>query len=239
VDVIPGIDLSGGRVVRLLKGDFDAVTEFPDDPEELAGRYAEGGARWLHVIDLDAARTGERSSETAALLGRLAARKQGRLQVGGGFRRPEQVDEALAAGVDRVLIGTLALRQPAAFQALVDRHGERICLTADTLSGSTRIAGWLEDSGEPTVDLVQRFDAAGVRCFLVTAIDRDGTGEGPDLELLAAVRASTSGTLIASGGVGSADDVRRTADVGCDAIVIGKALLTGAVTLSGALAAAR
>src|SRR4051812_41440007 len=181
VEVIPGIDLSGGRVVRLLKGDFDAVTEFRDDPEELAGRYADGGADWLHVIDLDAARTGERAAETAALLSRLASRKHGRLQVGGGFRRPEQVDEALGAGVDRVLIGTLALRQPEAFQELVDRHGDRICLTADTLAGSTRIAGWQEDSGEPTVDLVRRFDAGGVRCFLVTAIDRDGTGEGPDI----------------------------------------------------------
>src|SRR3954467_5502336 len=92
VEVIPGIDLSGGRVVRLLKGDFDAVTEFPEDPEELAGRYAAGGAEWLHVIDLDAARSGERDPGTAALLARLAARKRGRLQVGGGFRRPEQVD---------------------------------------------------------------------------------------------------------------------------------------------------
>jgi len=239
VDVIPGIDLSGGRVVRLLKGDFDALTEFADDPEELAGRYAASGAEWLHVIDLDAARTGERDPETAALLARLAARKRGRLQVGGGFRRPEQVDQALASGVDRVLVGTLALRRPEAFTALVERHGDRICLTADTLAGSTRIAGWLEDSGEPTVELVRRCDAAGVRCFLVTAIDRDGTGEGPDLELLAAVRAVTGGILIASGGVGSADDVRRAAEIGCDAIVIGKALLTGAVTLDEALAAAR
>ena len=239
VDVIPGIDLSGGRVVRLLRGDFDAVTEFPDDPEELADRYAAGGAQWLHVIDLDAARSGERDPDDG---GRCwpawppASTAGCRSAAGSGG--PTQVDQALASGVDRVLVGTLALREPEAFTALVERHGERICLTADTLAGSTRIAGWLEDSGEPTVELVRRYDAAGVRCFLVTAIDRDGTGEGPDLELLTAVRAVTGGTLIASGGVGSAEDVRRAADVGCDAIVIGKALLTGAVTLDGALAAA-
>jgi phosphoribosylformimino-5-aminoimidazole carboxamide ribotide isomerase len=238
VEVIPAIDLSGGRVVRLLQGDFDAVTTFPDDPLELAARFAAAGARWLHVIDLDAARTGERDPDTAALLGQLAARKHGRLQVGGGFRRPEQVEEALAAGLDRVLVGTLALRDPRAFGELVERHGERICLTADTLAGSTRIAGWLEDSGEPTVELVRRMDAEGVRSFLVTAIDRDGTGEGPDLELLADVRAATSGTLIASGGVGSAEHVRGAAGVGCDAIVIGKALLSGALSVEDALAAA-
>jgi phosphoribosylformimino-5-aminoimidazole carboxamide ribotide isomerase len=238
MDVIPAIDLVDGRVVRLVQGRFDASTDFGADADALADRFAAAGARWLHVIDLDAARTGERSEQHRVLLDRLAARKRGRLQVGGGFRTPEAVEEALSSGVDRVLVGTLALRDPPAFAALVERHGDRICLTADSLDGSARVAGWLEDSGQPTVALVRRLSGEGVGAFLVTAIDRDGTLAGPDLRLLEAVRAATSGILLASGGIGSADDVRRVAEAGCDGVVIGRALLAGTLDLGDALAAA-
>jgi phosphoribosylformimino-5-aminoimidazole carboxamide ribotide isomerase len=238
VDVIPAIDLVDGRVVRLVQGRFDAATDFGSDLDAIADRFAAGGARWLHVIDLDAARTGERSEQHRLLLDRLAARKRGKLQVGGGFRTAESVEQALASGVDRVLVGTLAFRDPDAFAALVREHGPRICLTADSLEGSVRVAGWLEDSGEPTVSLVQRLDEQGVGSFLVTAIDRDGTLAGPDLKLLAEVRAATTGILLASGGIGSADDVRRVAECGCDGVVIGRALLAGTLELADALTAA-
>jgi phosphoribosylformimino-5-aminoimidazole carboxamide ribotide isomerase len=238
VEVIPAIDLVDGRVVRLVQGRFDASTDFGGDADAFADRFAALGARWLHVIDLDAARTGERSEAHRILLERLVARKRGRLQVGGGFRTAEAVEDALASGVDRVLVGTLALHDPEAFAGLVARHGDRICLTADSLEGSARVAGWLEDSGEPTVDLVRRLDEQGVGAFLVTAIDRDGTLAGPDLKLLASVRAATSGILLASGGIGSADDVRRVAESGCDGVVIGRALLAGTLNLADALAAA-
>jgi phosphoribosylformimino-5-aminoimidazole carboxamide ribotide isomerase len=238
MDVIPAIDLVDGRVVRLVQGRFDASTDFGGDAEALADRFAAAGARWLHVIDLDAARTGERSEEHRRLLAKLVARKRGKLQVGGGFRTAEAVEQAIAAGVDRVLVGTLALRDPEAFTALVREHGDRICLTADSLEGSARVAGWLEDSGEATAGLVRRFDAEGVSAFLVTAIDRDGTLAGPDLRLLEEVRAATTGTLLASGGIGSADDVRRVAACGCDGVVIGRALLAGTLELADALAAA-
>jgi phosphoribosylformimino-5-aminoimidazole carboxamide ribotide isomerase len=238
MDVIPAIDLVDGRVVRLVQGRFDASTDFGADAEALADRFAAAGARWLHVIDLDAARTGERSAQHRVLLDRLVARKRGKLQVGGGFRTAESVEEALSSGVDRVLLGTLALRDPEAFAALVARHGDRICLTADSLEGSARVAGWLEDSGEPTVALVRRLSEEGVGAFLVTAIDRDGTLAGPDLRLLEAVRAATDGIVLASGGIGSADDVRRVAEAGCDGVVIGRAFLAGTLELPDALAAA-
>src|SRR6202012_5454667 len=125
---------------------FDAATDFGSDLDAIADRFAAAGARWLHVIDLDAARTGERSPQHEALLARLAARKRGQLQVGGGFRTADSVERALATGVDRVLVGTLAFRDPGAFAALVREHGPRIFLTADSLEGSVRVAGWLEDS---------------------------------------------------------------------------------------------
>ncbi|MEO9174705.1 MAG: 1-(5-phosphoribosyl)-5-[(5-phosphoribosylamino)methylideneamino] imidazole-4-carboxamide isomerase [Gaiellales bacterium] len=238
MDVIPAIDLVDGRVVRLVQGRFDASTDFGADAEALADRFAAAGARWLHVIDLDAARTGRRSEAHRALLARLVSRKRGQLQLGGGFRTAEAVEQAISSGVDRVLVGTLALRDPEAFTALVREHGEHICLTADSLEGSARVAGWLEDSGEATATLVRRFDAEGVSAFLVTAIDRDGTLAGPDLKLLEEVRAATTGTLLASGGIGSADDVRRVAECGCDGVVIGRALLAGTLEMADALAAA-
>jgi phosphoribosylformimino-5-aminoimidazole carboxamide ribotide isomerase len=238
MDVIPAIDLVDGRVVRLVQGRFDASTDFGADAEALADRFAAEGARWLHVIDLDAARSGVRSEAHRVLLDRLVARKRGKLQVGGGFRTAEAVDDAIAAGVDRVLVGTLALRDPEAFAEIVARHGDRVCVTADSLEGSARVAGWLEDSGQPTVELVRRLDGQGVGAFLVTAIDRDGTLAGPDMRLLESVRAATTGTLLASGGIGSADDVRRVAEAGCDGVVIGRALLAGTLELVDALAAA-
>ena len=181
MEVIPAVDLSGGRVVRLLQGDYGRVTGFDETPDEAADRFSLAGAGWLHVVDLDAARDGERSAEHAAVLERLARRRGTRLQVGGGFRSPEQVEAALAAGVQRVLIGTLAARDPDAVAALAAQHGPRICVCADALDGSVRVAGWLEDAGESASAFVERFTARGVGAFLVTAIERDGTLAGPDL----------------------------------------------------------
>ena len=157
MEVIPAVDLSGGRVVRLLQGDYGRVTGFDETPDEAADRFALAGAGWLHVIDLDAARDGERSSEHAAVLQRLARRRGTRLQVGGGFRSAEQVEAALAAGVQRVLIGTLAARDPDAVAALAELYGPRICVCADALDGTVRIAGWREDAGESANAFVERF----------------------------------------------------------------------------------
>ncbi len=162
MEVIPAVDLSGGRVVRLLQGDYGRVTGFDETPDEAADRFALAGAGWLHVIDLDAARDGERSPEHAAVLARLARRRGTRVQVGGGFRSAEQVEAALAAGVQRVLIGTLAAREPDVVAALAAEHGPRICVCADALDGTVRVAGWREDAGESASSFVERFSARGV-----------------------------------------------------------------------------
>lgn len=239
-DVIPAIDLAGGRVVRLVQGRFDAVTDFGGEPLEVARGFWRDGARSLHVIDLDAARTGERPAEHLALIERLAAERPvgGVLQVGGGFRTAEAVDEAVALGVDRVLVGTLAFREPDLLGDLVARHGARICVTADTLGGTVRVAGWAEDAGVDVVDAVRDLSALGVAAFLVTAIERDGTLAGHDLKLLAAVRAATSGIVLASGGVGTVEHVVACRDAGADGVVVGRALLSGAISLPETLAAA-
>ena len=130
------------------------------------------------------------------------------LQVGGGFRTEEAVDAAIALGVDRVLVGTVAFRDPDLLDRLVARHGDRICVTADTLDGTVRVAGWAEDAGVQVVDAIRDLSARGVGAFLVTAIERDGTLAGHDLRLLEAVRAATDGILLASGGVGTVAHVR-------------------------------
>jgi phosphoribosylformimino-5-aminoimidazole carboxamide ribotide isomerase len=239
MEVIPAVDLSGGRVVRLLQGDYGRVTGFDETPDEAADRFSLAGAGWLHVIDLDAARDGERSPEHAAVLERLARRRGTRLQVGGGFRSPEQVEEALAAGIQRVLIGTLAARDPDAVAALAARHGPRICVCADALEGSVRVAGWLEDAGESASAFVERFTRRGVGAFLVTAIERDGTLAGPDLHLLAGVRAVTGAVLIAAGGFASLEHVAAARDAGCDGAVVGRALYDGSLNLREALTLAR
>ena len=156
-DVIPAIDLAGGRVVRLVQGRFDAVTDFGGEPLEVAHRFWREGARSLHVIDLDAARSGERPAAAPgadpAPGGRAAG--GGVLQVGGGFRTEEAVDAAIALGVDRVLVGTVAFRDAALLERMVERHGARICVTADTLDGTVRVAGWAEDAGVQVVDAIR------------------------------------------------------------------------------------
>jgi phosphoribosylformimino-5-aminoimidazole carboxamide ribotide isomerase len=239
-EVIPAIDLAGGRVVRLVQGRFDAVTDFGDDPLAIARGFWRQGARSLHVIDLDAARSGVRPDIHRALIERLAVERPagGVLQVGGGFRSVAAIDDAVALGVDRVLVGTMAFREPALLDEAVARHGARVCVTADALEGSVRVAGWEEDSGIAVADAVRDLSARGVGCFLVTAIERDGTLAGHDVRQLAAVRAATGGVLLASGGIGSVEHVLATRDAGADGVVVGRALLSGAISLADALAAA-
>jgi phosphoribosylformimino-5-aminoimidazole carboxamide ribotide isomerase len=238
-DVIPAIDLADSRVVRLVQGRFDAVTDFGGEPLQVAHRFWREGARSLHVIDLDAARSGVRTAPHLALIRRLANERPvgGVLQVGGGFRTEEAVDAAIALGVDRVLVGTVAFRDPDLLDRLVARYGARICVTADTLDGTVRVAGWAEDAGIQVVDAIRDLSARGVGAFLVTAIERDGTLAGHDLRLLAAVRAATDGILLASGGVGTVAHVVACRDAGADGVVVGRALLSGAIALPETLAA--
>ena len=239
MEVIPAIDLQGGRVVRLRQGRFDDVTAFSDAPLEVAQQFAARGARWLHVVDLDAARDGARPAAHAAILVELAASAGPALQAGGGFRDREAIEDALEAGIDRVIMGTLAVREPDTVASLAARHGARICVSADVAGSSAMIDGWLEDSGQSAVELVERMAAAGVGVFLVTAVERDGTLAGPDLRLVDAVRAVTGGTLIVAGGVASVGDVTAVRDAGADAVVVGRALLDGRLDLEAALAAGR
>jgi phosphoribosylformimino-5-aminoimidazole carboxamide ribotide isomerase len=235
---IPAIDLLDGRVVRLTRGSYEDVEEFPADPVEAAESFRAQGAPWLHVVDLSAARSGERPPAHERAIRRIAGLAGVDVQLGGGLRSADAIRAALELGVARALVGTFAVREPDSVGALAAETG-RVAVAADAAGGTVRTAGWVEDSGIAADELVRRLAAAGVRDFLVTAIDRDGTGTGPDLALLRSVRPHVPGALVAAGGVGSAAHVREAVAAGADAVVVGRALWSGAVTLADALAAAR
>ena len=228
--VLPAIDLVGGRVVRLHQGRYDRATTYPVGPVELARRYAAAGAEWLHVVDLDAARTGERSQEHAQLVQSLVEVAGLRLQLGGGIRTPDQIGAALDLGAARVMVGTLAAADPDLVGRLAAETG-RVVVALDCLAGRVRTHGWVQDSGTDAPAFVARLAEAGARDFLVTGIDRDGTGRGPDLELIAGMRPRIPGLLLSAGGVGSAADVAAAVAAGADAVVIGRGLVDGTIPL--------
>ena len=228
---MPAVDLLGGRVVRLDQGRYDRVTAYPVEPATLARSYAEAGAPWLHVVDLDAARTGARSPEHAALLRELRAVPGLRIQLGGGLRGEAEIRAALADVADRVIVGTLAAAEPELVGRLAAETG-RVVAGLDCRDGRVRTHGWLEDAGQTPAGLVTRLAQAGARDFLVTGIDRDGTGRGPDLDLIASLRGGVPGLLLSAGGVGSADDVDAAVAAGADAVVVGKAMLDGRIVFA-------
>jgi phosphoribosylformimino-5-aminoimidazole carboxamide ribotide isomerase len=238
IRVVPAIDLLDGHVVRLRQGRYDQVTEYPVDPDRVASTYAEQGATLLHVIDLSAARDGVRPPAHAEAIRRLVADSGMAVQVGGGIRDEAALLEALELGVARVLVGTLAAAQPQLVGRLA-RDTARVAVAADVREGTVRAAGWLEDTGVAAEAFVRSLTEAGVRDFLVTAIERDGTGDGPDTALLARLRPRVPGLLMAAGGIGSAVDVEAVAAAGADCAVIGRALYDGSLTLLEASASAR
>ena len=238
IRVVPAIDLLDGHVVRLRQGRYDRVTEYPVDPDRVAATYAEQGATLLHVIDLSAARDGVRPPAHAEAIRRLVGGSGMAVQVGGGIRDERALLEALELGVARVLVGTLAAAQPQLVGRLA-RDTARVAVAADVRDGTVRAAGWLEDTGAGARAFVERLAGLGARDFLVTAIDRDGTGEGPDGELLAGLRPSVPGVLMAAGGIGNAAHVAEAVAAGADAVVVGRALYAGWLSLSEASTSVR
>src|SRR5690606_33836525 len=208
-ELYPAIDLRGGRCVRLLQGDCGRETVYGDDPVAQARAFVAGGARWLHVVDLDAARTGTPANRD--VVAAIAAAVDVPVQAGGGVRDDAAADALLAAGVRRVVVGTAALEDPDWVRRLAARHPGRVAVGLDARGREAAVRGWTEGSGQDLVEVARRFDDAGVAALVVTEIGRDGTLAGPDLDQLAAVLAATRLDVVASGGVGSLDDLRALA----------------------------
>lgn len=239
--VYPAIDVREGRVVRLRQGDYADETRYGDDPLAFAKRYADGGATWLHLVDLDAARAGGYILQ--ALLRQLAADTGVQVQTGGGVRTREDVAALLDGGASRVVVGSLAVRDPAGVLAWIGEFGSgRITVALDTrrdADGVWRLPvhGWTETAAETLDELLRRYADAGLQHVLCTDIDRDGMLSGPNIELYRAICAAHPSLQVqASGGMRDVADVIAARDAGCAGAVLGKALLEGRLSLPEALA---
>jgi len=240
VDLYPAIDLRAGRTVRLYQGDFSRETAYGTDPVTVALGFVAAGAPWIHLVDLDAARTG--TPENRPVIAAIAEAVGGaaHVQAGGGVRDQASAEALLESGVDRVVIGTAAVENPQLVRDLAAHH--QVAVGIDVRGRVAAVRGWLEGSGVDLFDLLARFEDCGVAAFVVTEIARDGTFAGPDLDGLAAVLEATSVDVIASGGVGSATDLTAlaTLDVGGRRLagaIVGKALHDGLFSVEEAMAA--
>jgi phosphoribosylformimino-5-aminoimidazole carboxamide ribotide isomerase len=233
--VIPAIDLLGGRCVRLLKGDYEQATTYSEDPLEVVDAFARAGAEHLHVVDLDAARG---QGDNSAVIRSMLKRSDLMFQVAGGVRSAEAVDAWVDAGADAVVMGTAAVREPRLLERCTNRHPARVLAALDVRDDRAAVSGWTQTEPMMIGALVGRWDQLALAGVILTCIDRDGTMGGPDLKMLGRVRAMTNRTLQYSGGVASAEDVRSVASAGVQAVILGKALYEGRLTLTQALAEA-
>lgn len=236
MELIPAIDLLEGKVVRLHKGRYDEVTVYADDPVAEAKRFADQGAARLHVVDLEGARSGD--AVHAPIVERIVASVPGiAVQVGGGVRDARAAERWLAAGAQRVVMGTAAIKAPEVVEALCAKHPGRLVIAIDARGGEVAIEGWEKGSGVHAEELAGRVDAWGAAAILYTDIDRDGTRLGPATDSTAALQRAVSATVIASGGIGEIAHLLELARAGVRAAVCGRALYAGAFTLPEALAA--
>lgn len=236
MDLFPAIDIRGGRCVRLHQGDYGRETVYGDDPVAQAVAFVEAGAGWIHVVDLDAARTGV--PENRDVVAAIAEAVDVPVQTGGGIRSVEAASVLFDAGVERVVIGTAAIKDLDLVRRLARDH--RVAVGLDARAGEVATDGWLVGSGRTVLDVARSFADVGVDAFIVTDISRDGTLEGPDIGGLIEVLGATSVDVIASGGVGTPDDLRELAAVEVDGrrlagVIAGKAIYEGHVDVAEAV----
>ena len=225
--VIPAIDLRGGRVVRLFRGDFEHETAYDDDPVEVARRFESDGARRLHVVDLDAAAGEGSNRDVVKEICRSVAIP---VQLGGGIRTLDALERALDDGAARAIVGTAAALEPAFVAEAVELAGDAVLVGLDVRDGRVRTHGWREEGPRLEEAVAALADADAPR-FIVTSIARDGSMDGPDLPLYERMLELTDAPVIASGGVRTADDVWALRDLGLEACVVGKAMYSGTLRL--------
>lgn len=235
MELIPAIDLLDGKVVRLHQGKYDEVTVYDHDPVAMAHRFEEAGAKRLHVVDLEGARSGA-PAHVGVIQGILKETSL-RVQVGGGVRNEDVAAAWMDAGAARVVIGTIVVKAPDKARSICERFPGGVVMALDARDGKVALEGWQEQSEQDVVELAREVDGWKIGAILFTNIHRDGTREGPDVEATAALQAEVETTVIASGGIGSLDHLRALDEAGVRASVCGRALYSGAFTLSEAFAA--
>jgi len=239
--IYPAIDIKGGRAVRLLQGRADRETVYAEDPTTVAASFLAAGGDWVHVVDLDGAFEGE--PRNLEVIARIAATGL-KVQLGGGLRSRERVEQVLAAGVSRVVIGTRAAESDAFIGELVAAHGDRVAVGIDAKDGQVAVKGWVETTGTPALDLARRMDGLGVSTIIYTDIGTDGMLTGPNLPAQEEMAATVKARVIASGGVSRREDVAALAEIqkrrpNLDGVIVGKALYEGRVNLADLLVLGR
>lgn len=235
--IYPAIDIIDGACVRLVRGDYSKKTKFADDPCKVAKKWESDGGEFIHIVDLDGAKSG--TMPNFELICRIAAAVNVPIEVGGGIRNMEAVEKYLGGGVERVIIGTSALNDPEFVDEAVRRFGGRIAVGIDAKDGMAAVNGWEEVSSVPAVELAKKMSGLGVKNIIYTDIATDGMLNGPNVAAMAEmVSAVPDVNIIASGGVTSAEDVAALRETGVEGAIIGKALYTGRITVAAAMAAA-
>ena len=235
--IFPAIDLYEGKAVRLYKGDYEQMTVYSDSPIELVEDFVEQGAKHLHLIDLEGAKTGQ--TPNLELIRDIRALSPLFTQVGGGIRSMDVVDAYLSAGVDRVILGTAAVTDPVFLEEAIKEFGDKIAVGADIKNGYIAISGWTESSGIDAFSFCRRMQDLGVKTLICTDISRDGAMQGTNRNLYRTLSKRHDMNIIASGGVSSMDDIRALRAMELYGAVIGKAYYTGAIKISEALEVAK
>ena len=231
--IYPAIDIKDGKCVRLYKGDYDKVTVYNENPLEVAQGFAEAGAEFIHLVDLDGARDGE--SKNKEILFEIAEKMPVPVQTGGGIRSLETVRDYLFHGVQRVILGTSAIQDKGFLELAVEEFGEKIVVGIDAKDGFVAYSGWEKLSTSRAVEFAKAVEAIGVRTIVYTDIATDGTLQGPNFKEMAQMAHSVGMNVIASGGVSCLEDIEKLKETGVKGVIVGKAIYTGNVELKEAI----
>lgn len=233
MNIFPAIDLYDKKAVRLYKGDYNQMTVYSERPWEIAIDFEKKGAKFIHVVDLEGAKTGE--TPNLDVVKKIAASTELFLEIGGGIRDMKTVETYLANGADRVILGTSAVNDEAFLRQAVEKYGEKIAVGADVKDGYIAIKGWVEKSEYSLEDFLNKMQKIGVKAVICTDISKDGAMKGTNLELYKELSEKYSLEIVASGGVSSMDDVKALKEIGVWGAIIGKAYYTGAIDLKEAI----
>jgi len=234
MEIIPAIDIRGGKCVRLYQGDYGQQTTFADNPVEVALQWKSQGARWLHVVDLDGAAVGE--PRNVAVVKRIIGRSALLMELGGGIRKEEVAEELLHSGVSRIVLGTAAIEKPELVEKLNRRFGQAVVVGLDARDGKIAIHGWRKDTVFDVLDLAREMTRIGVKRFIYTDVRRDGTLTEPNFDAIGKLMDRLDVPVVASGGVARLEHLQRLGELGVEGAIVGKALYTGDINLREAIA---
>jgi len=227
--VFPAIDIRDGKCVRLLKGEFDKETVYSDDPVEMALNWQSQGAKYIHIVDLDGARTG--SQKNFEIIEKIINALDIPVQIGGGIRNLETARKIINAGAERIIIGTSAITEPYTLIEAINELEQKLVVGIDSKDGYVAIKGWEKMSARTTLDFAKEIELLGVKTIICTEISRDGTLQGPDIEGIKALVEQTEIDVVASGGVGCFNDLIKLREIGAAGAIVGKALYSGNITM--------